>query len=552
MLLTAGTVIGGHYIIGDLINRGGFGAVYRGVDTSEGNRLCALKETYDVTPAARRQALMEASILFTVRSPHLPEVYDALEDHGRFYLIMQFVEGQNLLQLLQQRLPGLRIGEQQPYQAHSGPCTEQEVLNWLLPIIDVLQELHSRKPPILHRDIKAGNIIITPEQKAVLVDFGLTKLYDPTRGTQTLVKAVSEGFSSLEQYIGQTSPRSDLYSMAATMYLLLTNRLPPPAVTRSVQDELISPRLLNPLVSQKMERVLLKALAVHPDDRYGSMHDFAQALMEPEFTAHADQTILGPSLTSLPIVPSPAPLYLSAPHPAAPAAYPGPPVAYNPYNSSTVQSSYPAFQPGGYSSPIQVHAVYPQLPAHPPVSPRYGAPSSPQPRMVSLPNPTDVGCAWGLLQGMLSALIVLFLREPGAFILAWGLGLLFYVWAGMRATRKGGSVLRGGWAGYWAGILGTISFWITLGIGLVVRVSLRANDLNKRLAGQPSNEIVNQAWRDVQPIWPKVLLFARQPLWINVGALLLAGLVVAWLCGWLGGLIRRLRSSGRPQNGRRP
>ncbi|GCE16935.1 protein kinase [Dictyobacter kobayashii] len=83
----------GHYIIGNLINQGGFGAVYRGVDTSEKNRPCAIKETYDVTPAARRQALMEASVLFTVRSPHLPEVYDALEANGRFYLIMQLIEG---------------------------------------------------------------------------------------------------------------------------------------------------------------------------------------------------------------------------------------------------------------------------------------------------------------------------------------------------------------------------------------------------------------------------------------------------------------------------
>src|ERR1700730_11850988 len=110
--LTPGTVIGAHYIIGNLINSGGFGAVYRGIDTSEGNRPCAIKETYDVTPAARRQALMEASVLFTVRSHHLPEVYDALEANGRFYLVMQLVEGQNLLQLLRSRVPGGLVGGQ--------------------------------------------------------------------------------------------------------------------------------------------------------------------------------------------------------------------------------------------------------------------------------------------------------------------------------------------------------------------------------------------------------------------------------------------------------
>ncbi|HEU5228878.1 MAG TPA: protein kinase, partial [Ktedonobacteraceae bacterium] len=98
--LIPGTTIGNHYIVGNLINRGGFGAVYRGVDTSEGGRPCAIKETYDVTPAARRQALMEASVLFTIRSKHLPEIYDALEANGRFYLVMQLIEGQNLLELL--------------------------------------------------------------------------------------------------------------------------------------------------------------------------------------------------------------------------------------------------------------------------------------------------------------------------------------------------------------------------------------------------------------------------------------------------------------------
>src|SRR5581483_4763323 len=123
--LSPGTVIDGHYIVGDLISSGGFGAVYRGIDTSEGNRPCAIKETYDVTPAARRQALMEAGILFTVRSQHLPEVYDAFEAGGRFYLVMQLIEGQNLLELLRSRVSGL-IGEQEPHRLSQGPCSEQE------------------------------------------------------------------------------------------------------------------------------------------------------------------------------------------------------------------------------------------------------------------------------------------------------------------------------------------------------------------------------------------------------------------------------------------
>ncbi|HET9921717.1 MAG TPA: serine/threonine-protein kinase, partial [Ktedonobacteraceae bacterium] len=160
--LEPGTLLGGQYIVGALINSGGFGAVYRGTDTSEDDRPCAIKETYDVSPAARRRALVEASVLFTVNSKHLPRVYDAFEANGRFYLVMQLVEGQNLQQLLQKRVA-----------ATGQPFAEQQLLGWLLPVVQILQELHSRSPAVIHRDIKPANIILTPERNAVLVDFGL-------------------------------------------------------------------------------------------------------------------------------------------------------------------------------------------------------------------------------------------------------------------------------------------------------------------------------------------------------------------------------------------
>ncbi|GLV56626.1 hypothetical protein KDH_34650 [Dictyobacter sp. S3.2.2.5] len=371
--LTPGTLIGGHYIVGNLINQGGFGAVYSGVDTSEKNRPCAIKETYDVTPAARRQALMEASVLFTVRSPHLPEVYDALEANGRFYLIMQMIEGQNLLQVLRSRVPGGRVGEQAPGQLSSGPCREQEVLSWLLPLMDALQELHSRRPPVMHRDIKPGNIVLTPNNTAVLLDFGLTKLYDPNASTQTLGRAVSEGFSPLEQYIGKTSPQSDIYSMGATMYILLTNRLPPVATSRSVRDELIVPRLLNPAISPKMEWVLLKALSLHADQRFESMGELARILREPSFDAYNDQTIAAQMGPAGPILTPPPTHSYAGPHndptiavrspsqamPPVPVPPGGGPPAYN-------QAPYPFIQPQqsyGYNGGgVQQQISYPAAP----------------------------------------------------------------------------------------------------------------------------------------------------------------------------------------------
>src|SRR5229473_2022744 len=282
--LEPGTLLDGRYIVGTLINRGGFGAVYRGIDTGVSNQPCAIKETYDVTPSARRQALTEAGILFTVRSKHLPQIYDAFGANGRFYLVMQLLEGENLLQLLK---------------THGQPYSQEEVIAWLLPIMEVLQELHSRTPAVIHRDIKPGNIILTPDQTAVLIDFGLTKLYDPDGNTQTMIKAVSEGFSPVEQYVGKTGPQSDIYAMAATIYFLLTLRLPPESVNRSYRDELITPRLLNPMLTPNVERVLHKALSIDADQRYRSMDEFAQALKNPSFMAHADPTIAngGPGMS---------------------------------------------------------------------------------------------------------------------------------------------------------------------------------------------------------------------------------------------------------------
>jgi serine/threonine protein kinase len=616
--LTPGTIIGRHYIIGDLLNMGGFGAVYRGTDTSEQNRPCAIKETYDVTPSARRQALMEASVLFTVRSPHLPEVYDALEENGRFYLIMQLIEGQNLLQLLRTRVPGGRVGDQAPYQSTSGPCLESEVLHWLLPIIDVLQELHSRRPPVMHRDIKPGNIVLKPDNTAVLVDFGLTKLYDPNVSTQTLGRAVTEGFSPIEQYVGKTTPQSDIYSMAATMYLLLTNRLPPAATKRASVDELLNPRAVNPTLSMKMERILLKALALHAEDRFQCMQDFAQALREPTFDGYNDATVRVPpmiaSATPLPLpatmnqpggnnAPVPpnqpghgyvplapgqpsgaqAPLrlgpqpqppayppgyanpgYVSQPYPAVrPQGYvpgqqqqgmpgaqtPLPPLSPAPYytpgpyaggqqqmNYPGAMPSYRASQPGYPHAPGGVQT--PQAPVDPRKKGYLAQPFVSRP----LPNPSNQGCLWGLFQGLLAAALVFFSHQQTDFYLATIVGFLFYALAGFVTARRGGSLLRGGWAGYWTGIFGTIIFWLSLGLALAVSFIQDLLHITSLVPGINSQDADTQAWNEIKPDWPPVPAFLpQQPALVNFLVLLLLGAVIAWLCGWLGGLLSRMR-----------
>jgi serine/threonine protein kinase len=572
--LSQGTIIGSHYIVGSLLNSGGFGAVYRGIDTSEGNRSCAIKETYDVTPAARRQALMETSVLLTVRSQHLPEVYDAFEFNGRFYLVMQLIEGQNLLQLLKSRVPGGIVGEAEANRQSSGPCSEQEVLGWLLPIMDVLQELHSRNPPIMHRDIKLSNLILTPQHTVVLVDFGLTKLYDPTRSTQSMVKAVSVGFSPLEQYLGKTSPQSDIYSMAATMYLLLTNRLPSAAVNRSMSDDLIAPRLLNPSISLKVERALLNALAVYADQRYQRMGDFAQALRAPTFAAYGDQTVVVPPSivqnvqpyadpTIFASRPTPPPVGLYAPLSATnPAPLTNPPYTYMgvqsvlvPQNPSKQNpaNARPAQQKSQPSQPYQA-AAYPVLPPGGPV-PSYGKPpqaqsmARPHQAVRPLPGAFNQGCLWGLLQGIGAALIIWFLKQEVDFYLAFLVGIIGYLAAGFCTTRRGGNVFRGASAGYWAGVTSLTLFGATLGILLLIDFSqrLRALTAGSDFFNQDIGVAAQSAWGTVQPMWPSLVILPGQPPLMNTVAVLIVIVFTAWLFGLVGGIMGSLKNAANRQ-----
>ena len=563
--LRPGTLIGGHYITGDLMNQGGFGGVYRGVDRSEGDRPCAIKETYDVTPAARRQALMEASVLLTVRSPHLPEVYDAFEENGRFYLIMQFIAGENLLQLLRTRVPHGQVGIQVPGQLKTGPCSEQEVLSWLLPLMDVLQELHSRRPPVMHRDIKPGNIVLTPNHTAVLLDFGLTKLYDPNVSTQTLGRAVTEGFSPLEQYIGKTSPQSDIYSMGATFYLLWTNRLPPAATSRGARDELIAPRLLNPSLSPKLEWILLKALALHADQRFESMGEFAQALREPTFIEYDDPTVSVPlKQANMGNQPSPVTLpgYAGNIYPIASnqATFRAIPEAMNdahtipatpgyhqvPHSFVPPQQSYGSGMHGwpqanysgnGIPAPATDYSYVPPGGAPAILVPQKKGKRAQASSRRPLPVPADQGCLWGFLQGILAASLVFFIKEQAVFYLTTILGLLFYALAGHMTTRRGGNPVRGAWSGYWTGIFGTITFWVTLLIELLVSALQRFQLITRYNTQGNASSLFPKAWQDVQPQWPAIpqILVSQSPF-INFLFLMLIGIVIAWIAGWIGGL----------------
>ncbi|MBN1149444.1 MAG: protein kinase, partial [Anaerolineales bacterium] len=267
MTLQPGVILHQRYRIVKSLGQGGFGAMYRAWDMTL-DRQCAIKENLDTSPEARRQFLREAKILANLSHPNLPRVTDYffIQLQGQ-YLVMDYVEGQDLQEMIDDQGGGL---------------PEDRVLPWIEQVCEALEYLHSQNLPIIHRDIKPANIKITPQGQAMLVDFGIAKLYDPNLKTTVGAQAVTAGFSPVEQYgKGVTDARSDLYALGATLYALLTGEEPPESVGRVVHDPLTPPRKLNPAISHRTEASLLRVLQIDPDQRFQRAADFKAALSTP-------------------------------------------------------------------------------------------------------------------------------------------------------------------------------------------------------------------------------------------------------------------------------
>ena len=264
MPLNAGEVLRDRYRVVEILGQGGMGAVYRAEDVNLGV-MVAIKENLFITEEYARQFRREATILASLRHPNLPRVTDhfVIEGQGQ-YLVMDFVEGEDLRQRVER----------------SGAVPEKVALPWFLEVCDALSYLHSRTPPIIHRDVKPGNIRITPDGKAVLVDFGLAKIAESGSVTTTGAKAMTPGFSPPEQYgTGPTDPRTDIYSLAATLYAVLTAAIPEDALERAMgRMELTPLRMREATISPSVARAVEKALSIRPDDRFQTVQEFATAL----------------------------------------------------------------------------------------------------------------------------------------------------------------------------------------------------------------------------------------------------------------------------------
>jgi serine/threonine protein kinase len=282
VLLPTGTVLRSRYKVIQFISQGGMGAVYKAEDLVLEGRFCAVKEMWTDTSSpgdleqVQEQFRREASVLARLDHPNLPKVSDYFAEANRDYLVMDFVPGKDLKELMDEA------------RSRSEILGEDQVLGWAVQILDALEYLHTQDPPVLHRDIKPANIKLTPSGTIKLVDFGLVKLMAPDeeRTVTVLQGRGTAQYTPLEQYggdTGHTDVRSDIYSLGATLYHLLTSQPPVDAKTRFLQPHTFEmPRELNPALSPRTERTILRAIEMHPDSRLSSIREFRDLL----FSAH--------------------------------------------------------------------------------------------------------------------------------------------------------------------------------------------------------------------------------------------------------------------------
>src|SRR6266516_4417774 len=250
---------GGRYVVEKVLGQGGMGAAVLAKDTRIADKLVVIKELIaDSTDPQQRQEDVnnfrrEVKTLTEIDHPLVPTVTDSFQEYSRYFMVQEYVAGENL----EDHLARLKR-----------PMPEREALTYASQVLDILDYLSQLKPPIVHRDIKPANIIIgSKDKRAHLVDFGIARA-DEARNAQRKQTAAlgTPGYAPPEQYQGNADPRSDLYALAATLHHVLTNRDPrnyPPFVYPPA-------RSLNAQLSPDTERVLSRELTNDVNQRYQS------------------------------------------------------------------------------------------------------------------------------------------------------------------------------------------------------------------------------------------------------------------------------------------
>src|SRR5213080_3868212 len=285
-MLSEGTILQGRYRIVRQLGQGGMGAVYEAVDERL-DTVVALKETFFVEEKLRKQFEREARLLARLHHQALPRVSDHFNEGGGQFLVMQFIAGEDLFEMLN---------------ARNAPFPQDEVARWGDQLCDALDYLHTQDPQIIHRDIKPQNLKLTSRGQIVLLDFGLAKgSAGPLTAvtTSASIFGYTPNYAPLEQIQGKgTDPRSDIYALGATLYHLVTNIKPPDALSRAgavvngQPDPLPLANQVRSDVSGGLSNVLDKAMSQKRDDRFATATAMRDALRAGESGIMGEETLL--------------------------------------------------------------------------------------------------------------------------------------------------------------------------------------------------------------------------------------------------------------------
>jgi serine/threonine protein kinase, bacterial len=269
--LEPGTLLLDRYVIVKRVGGGGMGSVYQARDKRLADRLCAVKEMIEMfaDQTQRGKAVedfkREAEVLAQLEHPSIPTVFDYFIEGGRYYLVMRWIGGGDLAE--QMKLRG-------------GSVEEAALVKWAIQISDVLHYIHSQSPPIIYRDLKPANLMLDDRTgRVMLVDFGIARVVRPTEKGVTAIGTM--GYAPPELFAGKVEPRSDIYSLGATMFHMLTGSDPqdnPLLIFDFSKNP--RPRQINPSISPEMEEILIRSVAHKPDDRHASALEFMRTLEE--------------------------------------------------------------------------------------------------------------------------------------------------------------------------------------------------------------------------------------------------------------------------------
>src|SRR5579884_4241995 len=292
MPLPLGTILDGKFKIIQVLGEGGMGTVYKVEQVGKPGYYRAVKELLinPSMPEEERKAAIERfdkeiDLLFKLKHPRIPSLILSFQERGNYYFVMEFVPGRSLEKMLEDT---------------NAPLDEESVVRWMIQVCDALSYIHSQNPPIILRDLKPGNIMVMPDGNVELIDFGIARRFDPNKRTNTenlgtisyaspehLGSIVAPGQRRSAHNPGklvQTDARSDIYSLGATMYHLLTNREPDPIQTPAPGSiHARNPRLRTIQVGGRtvcpVEQVIIKAMQQDPAQRFQTAEAMRVALM---------------------------------------------------------------------------------------------------------------------------------------------------------------------------------------------------------------------------------------------------------------------------------